>query len=109
MGLRFPRHGAGGHERASAAGLASPEMAGSADLPLHSLLAIPDRACCCTAKPMVRVIMPATRTRPHPVDLWRCGHHWRASREALGAAGATVHQVSVCDARTQADRAAAAA
>ena len=34
--------------------------------------------------------MPATATRPHPVDLWLCGHHYRASRAALAGAGAAV-------------------
>ena len=34
--------------------------------------------------------MPATATRPHPVDLWLCGHHYRASRAALAEAGAAV-------------------
>ena len=32
--------------------------------------------------------MPATATRPHPVDLWLCGHHYRASHAALAEAGA---------------------
>jgi len=48
------------------------------------------RACCCPAKPKVIVIMPPTRGRKHPVDLLLCGHHYRASRKALAAAGATV-------------------
>lgn len=34
--------------------------------------------------------MPATVTRPHPVDLWLCGHHYRASHAALAEAGAAV-------------------
>ena len=34
--------------------------------------------------------MPATATRPHPVDLWLCGHHYRASQAALAEAGAAV-------------------
>jgi len=34
--------------------------------------------------------MPPTRGRKHPVDLLLCGHHYRASRKALAAAGATV-------------------
>lgn len=32
--------------------------------------------------------MPAVPGRPHPVDLWLCGHHYRASVAALNAAGA---------------------
>ncbi len=34
--------------------------------------------------------MPPTADRPHTVDLWLCGHHYRQSRAALEAAGATV-------------------
>lgn len=35
--------------------------------------------------------MPPTAARSQPVDLWLCGHHYRASRAALESAGATVH------------------
>jgi hypothetical protein len=48
------------------------------------------RSCCCVAKPQVKVVMPATATRPHPVELWLCGHHYRASQAALARAGAAV-------------------
>ena len=48
------------------------------------------RACCCLAKPVVRVIMPPTETRPHRTELLLCGHHYRASRQALAAVNATV-------------------
>jgi hypothetical protein len=100
MSLRFPRYGTGGHEMASAdTAIASPEAPGGGWLPPDPLTA-PDRACCCTAKPMVKVIMPATAARPRPVDLWLCGHHWRVSREALGAAGASVHPLGLPDAGT---------
>lgn len=51
---------------------------------------VPSRACCCPARPVVKVIMPQTPGRPHPVDLWLCGHHYRASLVALELAGATV-------------------
>ncbi len=47
-------------------------------------------ACCCPAKPAVVVIMPASAGRPLPVDLLLCGHHYRASEQALAAAGAEV-------------------
>jgi hypothetical protein len=50
-----------------------------------------DAACCCPARPAVRVVMPATASRPAPVDLLLCNHHYRASRAALQAAGATVY------------------
>jgi hypothetical protein len=38
--------------------------------------------------------MPATASRPRPVDLWLCGHHYRASRAALKSAGAQVCQLT---------------
>jgi hypothetical protein len=50
-----------------------------------------DRACCCPARPVITVVMPASRGRPHPVDLLLCGHHYRASLAALHAVGASVY------------------
>ena len=35
--------------------------------------------------------MPATASRPEPVDLLLCGHHYRAGQVALLAAGAAVY------------------
>lgn len=55
---------------------------------LDDPLALTDRACCCSARPAVTVIMPPTAIRPHPTDLLLCGHHFRVSRVALKAAGA---------------------
>lgn len=52
-----------------------------------------DRACCCPAYPVVRVIMPPTPERRHPVDLLLCGHHYRVSRQALAAAGARIEDL----------------
>ena len=48
------------------------------------------RACCCPGPPVVRVIMPASATRPHPVDLLLCGHHYRVSQAAIEAARGTI-------------------
>ena len=48
------------------------------------------QACCCPAWPVVRVIMPATASRPHETDLLLCAHHYRVSRQALDEAGAVV-------------------
>jgi hypothetical protein len=67
----------------------------SGNLPLDSLLpdsaaCREDRACCCPAQPVVRVVIPPTPRRPHSVDLLLCGHHYRVSRPALTAAGARV-------------------
>ncbi len=49
-----------------------------------------ERACCCTARPSVLVIMPPTPGRPYHTDLLLCWHHYRASLRSLAAAGATV-------------------
>ena len=58
------------------------------------------RACCCPARPVVRVIMPPTATRRHPVDLLLCGHHCRVSCQALAEPHATVTELTeVTDAR----------
>ncbi len=54
-------------------------------------LKLADRACCCPARPAVTVIMPPAPGRPHQVELLLCGHHYRASRAALRAVGATVY------------------
>ena len=108
MSLRFPRRGGGGRQAAPTTRPISPAEDGGTWAP-DSPLTIPDHACCCTAKPMVKVIMPATASRPHPVDLWLCGHHWRVSPPAIIAAGATVYQVGTPDAGTQPDPRAAVA
>jgi len=56
---------------------------------------VPSRSCCCLARPAVKVIMPPTADRMHPVDLWLCGHHYRASLAALVKAGARVEDLTV--------------
>ncbi len=48
----------------------------------------PERACCCTAKPIVVVTMPPSTSRAVTTDLWPCGHHYRKSQRALTSAGA---------------------
>jgi hypothetical protein len=48
------------------------------------------RACCCSAKPAVIAVMPPVKGRRHSTELLLCGHHYRASKRALAAAGATV-------------------
>ncbi|MEU6510271.1 universal stress protein [Streptomyces sp. NPDC046942] len=48
----------------------------------------PERACCCSAPPMVKAIMPARGH--HAVDLFLCGHHYRASLGPLVLADAMV-------------------
>ena len=56
---------------------------------------IPSRSCCCPARPAMKVVMPPTAGRAHPVDLWLCGHHFRASLPALLAAGARVEDYTL--------------
>ena len=56
--------------------------------------AIPSRACCCPARPVVRAIMPPAAGKADAVDLWLCGHHYRASLGALCAAGAIVEDLT---------------
>jgi hypothetical protein len=51
------------------------------------------RACCCPARPAVQVIMPPAPERPHETDLLLCEHHFRFSREALAATGASVRRL----------------
>lgn len=38
--------------------------------------------------------MPPAPGRPNPVDLWLCGHHFRASRAALLVADAVVEDLA---------------
>jgi hypothetical protein len=52
--------------------------------------ALGDRACCCPARPVVRVLIPPASARPHSVDFLLCGHHYRASVPALAATGAVI-------------------
>jgi hypothetical protein len=49
-----------------------------------------DRACCCPARPAVRVLIPPAPARRHSVDLLLCSHHYRASCAALAAAAAMI-------------------
>jgi hypothetical protein len=49
-----------------------------------------ERACCCSASPVVVAVITPAKGRREPTDLLLCGHHYRASKSALEAAGATV-------------------
>jgi hypothetical protein len=57
---------------------------------LREMLAAAGRACCCPARPVVVAIIPPAAGRPDATDLLLCGHHYRACRDALEAAGAAV-------------------
>ena len=86
MSLRFPHMRAGRNAPGSGGAPAVPGL-------WSSPRCAEDRACCCPARPVVRVIMPPIPGRPHAVDLLLCGHHYRISRQVLAAAGATVYDL----------------
>ena len=75
--MKFP------HRKAKAAARADDNQAAWSGPPR-----LADRSCCCPARPVVKVLIPATSARPHSVDLLLCGHHYLASRAALAAANA---------------------
>jgi hypothetical protein len=86
--MRFPRRRAdkaGRSPDSQAAGMSPDDQAAWSRPP-----DLGDRACCCPARPVVRVLIPPASARPHSVDLLMCGHHYRAFRAALAAAGAVV-------------------
>ena len=86
--MRFPRRRAKAAARSldgQAAGM-PPEDRAAWSRP-HDL---GDRACCCPARPVVRVRIPPAPARRHSVDLLLCGHHYRTSCAALAAAGAVI-------------------
>jgi hypothetical protein len=72
-------------------------------------VSVPSRSCCCPARPVVKVIMPPEAGRAQPVDLWLCGHHYRASAAGLYAAGASVEDLRVTAYSPQTDHAVAPA
>jgi len=88
--MALPRPDAGGagmrlpHRRAKAA----PRMDADGEAAWFGPPPLADRSCCCPARPVVRVLLPGTSARSHPVDLLLCGHHYLASRGALAAANA---------------------
>lgn len=77
--MKFPHH------RPNAARSAADDQAARSGPPW-----LAGRSCCCSARPTVMVVIPATSVRPHSVDLLLCGHHYQASRTALAAANAVV-------------------
>ena len=48
-----------------------------------------EHACCCAASPVLVAVIPPSAHRDHPTAILLCGHHYRASRAALAAAGAS--------------------
>jgi hypothetical protein len=61
---------------------------------LRGPLPFGERACCCPAMAAVRVILPSTATRDHPVDLLLCAHHYRKASAELSKAGAHIFDAS---------------
>jgi hypothetical protein len=49
-----------------------------------------DRACCCPAESLVRVVLPSSPTRAQTTDLLLCARHYRISRHALIVAEAAI-------------------
>jgi hypothetical protein len=64
------------------------------DFAAEPIPVLASQACCCPAKPVVRVVMPPTATRGHSVDLLLCGHHYRVSCQALAKAHAIVTELT---------------
>ena len=81
MRMRFPRRRATVAGRSPGDQIAGTPPEDQADwFSPHDL---GDRACCCPARPVVRVRIPPASDRPHSADLLLCGHHYRASVAAL--------------------------
>jgi hypothetical protein len=87
-----------GVSRAAGAVVGSRRQPRPADPPIMPAWTNPipptQRACCCPAAPVVRVIIPAGADRDHTVDLFLCGHHYRVCRESLTAASAGVYDAA---------------
>ena len=64
--------------------------AGDIAAPAAAPADLASRACCCSARAVVRVILPPTSARTHETDLLLCGHHYRLSRQALKATSAAI-------------------
>ena len=86
--MRFPRRRAQAAGRSPGGQIAGTPPDDQADW--SGPHALGDRACCCPARPVVRVLIPPGSARPHSVDLLLCGHHYRTSVAALAAAGAVI-------------------
>ena len=86
MRARFPSLPAAGKATAAPTG---PDDWGTSNASAGAV----GRACCCPARPAVRVVMPPCPSRPHTTELLLCGHHYRVSRAALAAAKAIVRDL----------------
>lgn len=88
MWMRFPRRRAKNAGRAPDDRIAETPPDDRTDRSRPRALGV--RACCCPARPVVRVRIPPSDARPHSVALLLCGHHYRMSCAALAAVGAVI-------------------
>jgi hypothetical protein len=63
---------------------------------IETAVSVMDRACCSPTRPVVRMVMPASRGRPVPVDLLLRGRQYWVSQAALHAGGAAVYNRLGC-------------
>lgn len=89
MSTNFLHPRTAGRDATSPSGRAGPQSPGEYFIDWRAARRA-GRSCCCAARPAVIAVMPPATDRPHPTELLLCGHHYRASRKALAAAGATV-------------------
>ena len=92
MSVNFPHPSGARPDTAAAAAHsrpASPQRRSAPDVDLSAARRA-GRSCCCSAKPLIIAFIPPAPGQPHQTDLLLCGHHYRASQQALAAAVATV-------------------
>jgi hypothetical protein len=96
MSMSFSHFSPAGDGTATAApssGQDRPRQPATVNVDLHAARRA-GRSCCCSARPAVIAVMPPASGRPHRTELLLCGHHYRASRQALAAAGAMVVDIA---------------
>src|SRR6184192_3505651 len=71
-------------------GVAPRQLPGNTAGPLVVSASPADRACCCPAEPVVRVVLPPGPARAQTTDLLLCARHYRISRHAFIAAEAAI-------------------
>jgi hypothetical protein len=87
MFTMHPRSGA--TERDGLPGTSQPGPA-SYLIDWRASLRLAERACCCSSRPAVVVIMPPGPGRPAPAELFLCRHHYLRSQQALVSGKAAV-------------------
>jgi hypothetical protein len=76
---------------AGAAPLAEAGRSEASDLLIDwHAVGLAERACCCPSRPAFIAALPTPPGRLYATELLLCGHHYRRSRAALAAAGATI-------------------